>query len=86
MKALRMLGPAIFGTLAAVAILPAAAFADHESRDRVLSETGLNMVLVVLVFVAVVITLAAFAATIIWWERRDPRGSGTERGTGESRR
>ena len=47
------------------------AFADHESRDRVLTESGIDVLLVVLVLGAAIAALAAFAAAILWWERQD---------------
>ena len=45
--------------------------ADHESRDRVLTESGIDVLLVVLVLGAAIAALAAFAAAILWWERQD---------------
>ncbi len=51
------------------------AFADHESRDRVLSESGVEALLIALVFVAAIAAMGAFAAGILWWERRDAEAS-----------
>ena len=53
-------------------------FADHESRDRILSESGVDMLLVVLVLAAAIVAMAAFAAAILWWERQDPEPSDRE--------
>jgi len=58
-------------TLLALAGGPA--YADHETRQQVLSESGVDIVLVALVLVGAVIALAAFAAVILWWERRDAK-------------
>ncbi len=49
--------------------------ADHESRDRVLSESGVEMLLVVLVLAAAIAMMCAFAAGILWWERQDAESS-----------
>lgn len=46
-------------------------FADHTTRDRVLSENGLSYLLVGLVIVGAILVLALFAAAVLWWERRD---------------
>ncbi len=59
------------GALLTRALAAQPVFADHESRDRVLSESGLEIWLVVLVLVAAVVVMAAFAAGILWWEHQD---------------
>jgi hypothetical protein len=45
-------------------------FADHESRDRVLSESGVEVLLIVLVLGAAIAAMVTFAAAILWWERQ----------------
>lgn len=51
------------------------AFADHETRDDVIRDSGLDLVLVGLVIGAAVLVIAAFAVAMLLWERRDdPHG------------
>lgn len=57
------------------------AFADHESRDRVLSESSVDMLLVVLVLAAAIAVMVAFAAGILWWERQDAESSDRDEAT-----
>lgn len=59
------------GLLMTQAIAAAPVYADHETRDQVLGESGIDVLLVSLVLAAAVIALAAFAAGILWWERQD---------------
>ena len=49
------------------------AYADHESRDRILSDTGIEVILFALVVFAALVAIAAFAAGILWWERQDEK-------------
>ncbi len=65
-------------TLVAWALLAQPVFADHESRDRVLSDSGMEVLLVVLVLGAAIVTMGAFAAGILWWERQDSDPSDPE--------
>ena len=58
-------------TQLAWALLAQPVFADHESRDRVLSDSGIEVLLVVLLLGAAIVTMGAFAAGILWWERQD---------------
>ncbi len=44
-------------------------------RDRVLSESSVDMRLVVLVLAAAIAVMVAFAAGILWWERQDAQAS-----------
>lgn len=67
------------GALVIQAFAAAPVYADHESRDRVLGESGVDVLLVTLVLVAAVVALAAFAAGILWWERQDTEGAEHER-------
>ncbi len=49
------------------------AFADHESRDWILSDTGIEVILFALVVFAALVAITAFAAGILWWERQDEK-------------
>ncbi len=51
--------------LLAWALLAQPVFAGHESRDRVLSDSGIEELLVVLVLGAAIVTMGAFAAGIL---------------------
>jgi hypothetical protein len=64
---------AVATTVAAALIVPAGSttYADHETRDQVLAESSLDLVLVGLVMAAAVAVIVAFAAFILWWERQD---------------
>ncbi len=62
---------AVCGAVLTRALAAQPAFADHESRDRVLSESGVEVLLIVLVLEAAIAAMIAFAAGILWWERQD---------------
>lgn len=57
------------------------AFADHESRDRVLSESSVEMLLIVPVMIAAIAVMVAFTAGILWWERQDAPASDRDEAT-----
>lgn len=67
------------GALITRALAAQPAFADHESRDQVLSESGREVLLIALVLVAAIAAMGAFAAGILWWERQDSEASVHER-------
>lgn len=59
------------GIVALQGLQATTAFADHTTRDQVISETGIDYVLVALVLVAGGVALVLFVAAVLWWERRD---------------
>ncbi len=67
------------GALLTRALAAQPVFADHESRDRVLSESGVEVILIVLVLVVAVGVMVAFAGVILWWERQDADSADSER-------
>lgn len=52
----------------------AAAFAEHETRDIKLQESGVNLWLFAAALGTTTLALVAFAAVMLWWERSDARG------------
>ena len=67
-----------YGALLMRALAAQPAFADHESRDRLLSESGVEVLLIALVLGGAIAAMVAFAAGILWWERQDEDQSGRE--------
>ncbi len=70
MRCIRFVAASFLASVFA-ALAGSPAYADHETRNQVLSESGLEMWLVALVIGGVIVALALFAAAIVWWERRD---------------
>ncbi len=46
-------------------------YAEHESRSIVLSDVGLDFILVALTIAGAILAVGAFAVAVIRWERRD---------------
>jgi hypothetical protein len=69
---------AVLAAFASRALLAVPAYADHESRDRILSGVGVEVFLFALVLFGALVMIVAFAAGILWWERQDADVSDTE--------
>ena len=78
MRRLRAAAALVFAALV-IALTGGSALADHETRDQALTEGGVDYVLVAIVLAVALIVLAAFAAAIVMWERRDAEAEAEQR-------
>lgn len=61
---------------AAQFLVVASAYADHRSRNDILTKSGLSYLLTVLVIIAAVLAVAFLAWAVLEWERRDTEHPG----------
>jgi Flp pilus assembly protein TadB len=71
MKLPTMIGTAVVPAIAAWAVAVGSSYAEHQTRQQELQESGLDWLLVGLVLAAALVAMVIFVLVVLRWERRD---------------